>query len=103
MAAPSSASTPSASPRAGRGAWNISAAMEGRHNMADQPTPADMQKGQQVAMAGAEAAANAPPAEAQAAATTAMRAERDRTELAMTDADIDRIASALSPKLVQGF
>jgi|SRR5215469_6448645 len=72
--------------------------------MTDQaPTPEDMQKGQQVAQAGAQAAAEAPPEEAQDAARTAMRKERDRTGLQLPDTEIDRIAAALSPKLIEGF
>ena len=69
-----------------------------------QPSQAEaMQKGQQVAQAGAAAAASSPPEEAQANAAEAMRAERDRVKLEMSDEDIDRIASALSPKLLDGF
>jgi hypothetical protein len=57
----------------------------------------------QVAQAGAQAAASAPPEEAQAAASKAMKRERDRVKLEMADEEIDRIAAALSPKLLQGF
>jgi hypothetical protein len=73
--------------------------------MSDKPaTQAEtMQKGQQVAQAGAAAAATAPPEQAAEQAAAAMRAERDRVKLEMSDEDIDRIASALSPKLLDGF
>ena len=71
--------------------------------MADAPTSDDVQKGQSVAQAGAAAAAGAPPGEEQQQAATAMRAEADRQNLKMSDEDIDRIASVLSPKLLDGF
>ena len=68
-----------------------------------QPTPEDTQKMQDVASAGAAAAASGPPEGASERASEAMRAERDRTSLPMSDQDIDRIAGALSPKLIEGF
>jgi len=73
--------------------------------MSEQPDQQEaLAKGQQVAQAGAQAAADAPPEQASAAARQAMRKERDRigfTEL--PDAEIDRIANALQPKLIEGF
>jgi hypothetical protein len=73
--------------------------------MSEQPSQSEqLAKGQQVAQAGAAAAAEAPPEQAQAAASKAMRKERDRLGFEqLPDAEIDRIASALSPKLIEGF
>jgi hypothetical protein len=63
-----------------------------------------MVKGQQVAQAGAEAAASVPPEQAPDAARDAMRSERDRIGFSeLTDEDIDKFAAALSPKLIEGF
>lgn len=71
--------------------------------MSDTPPADQTAQTQQVAQAGAQAAATAPPGEEQAAASRAMKRERDRVKLEMSDQDIDRIAAALSPKLLQGF
>jgi hypothetical protein len=68
-----------------------------------QPSPEDRRKMEEVAQAGAEAAATGPPEGATDRAGAAMRAERDRVDLKMSDEDIDRIAGALSPKLIDGF
>jgi hypothetical protein len=58
---------------------------------------------QQVADAGANAAAAAAPGEQQDAARDAMRNERDRTGLPMADEDIDRVADLLVTKTVAAF
>lgn len=73
--------------------------------MAEQttPTPEQMQQMQSVSQAGAQAAATAEPGQEQEAAREAMRSARDRVNLQMSDEDIDRVAAALSPKLIEGF
>jgi hypothetical protein len=73
--------------------------------LSEQPDQQEaLQKGQQVAQAGAQAAAQAPPEQAEGAARDAMRAERDRLGFEqLPDSEIDRIASVLSPKLIEGF
>jgi hypothetical protein len=68
-----------------------------------QPTADDQQRAQSVAQAGAAAAASGPAEGASERAGEAMRAERDRVKLDMSDNDIDRLASMLSPKLIEGF
>lgn len=62
-----------------------------------QPTPEDTAAMQQVAVAGAQAAA------AGEDAGPPMRAERDRQQLAMSDEDIDKIATALNEKNIQSL
>jgi hypothetical protein len=62
-----------------------------------------VQKGQKVAQAGAAAASSSPPEQAQENAAQAMRAERDRVKLEISDEEIERIAAVLSPKLLDGF
>jgi hypothetical protein len=70
-----------------------------------QPTAADMQKMGAVAAAGGEAAENAStPAQAQADAAQAMKAERDRQRLVwLPDEQIDAIATQLSEKMIAGL
>jgi|SRR5215831_7183292 len=72
--------------------------------MTDQaPTPEDVQKGQQVAQAGMEAASEAPPEQRVDAAKQGMKKERDRIGFdQLPDAEIDRIAERLRPMLTVG-
>lgn len=63
-----------------------------------------VQKSAQVAQAGMQAAEDVPPEQREAAARQAMKKERDRIGFEqLPDAEIDRIASVLSPKLIDGF
>jgi hypothetical protein len=73
--------------------------------VSEQPSQSEaLAKGQQVAQAGVQAASEAPPEQAQDAARQAMKKERDRVGFdQLPDAEIDRIAAALSPKLVEDF
>lgn len=78
--------------------------MEGAEMSSDPSQAEAMEKGQQVAQAGVQAANEAPPEQAQDAARQAMKKERDRIGFdQLPDAEIDRIASVLSPKLIDGF
>lgn len=67
--------------------------------MADQATPTaeDTQKAQQVATAGATAAAQG------GDAGTAMKAERDRVKLEMSDEDIEKIAAKFNELNIAAF
>jgi hypothetical protein len=67
------------------------------------PTPEDQAKMQAVANAGAKAAAEAPPGHETDEAKEAMKAERDRQQLPMTDQELDRIADLFVSKTIQQF
>ena len=69
-----------------------------------QPSAEDMSKLNAVGQAGAVAAANAEsPETAQADAKKAMRAERDKQHLSMSDDDIDRVADTFVGKVIDQF
>ena len=68
------------------------------------PTPEDQAKLAAVAQAGAVAAANEPdPDQASAAAKEAMKGERDRQQLPMSDAELDQIADKFVNLTIQRF
>lgn len=69
-----------------------------------EPTADDLAKGQEVAKAGAEAAAAKPEGQdATQDVKDAMRTKADEVGLQMSDADIDQIAEAFTSKVVSAF
>ena len=71
-------------------------------SVSDQPSVEEQRKLQDVAQAGAQAAATGPPEGASDRANEAMRTERDRVNLKMSDEDIRQIAEKLNPLLLEG-
>lgn len=72
--------------------------------MSSDPSQAEaMEKGQQVAQAGMQEAADAPPEEKEEALRRGMKKERDRIGFEqLPDSEIDRIAERMKPLLVTG-
>jgi len=70
---------------------------------AGMPGPEDQAKLQAVANAGAKAAAEAPPGQESDEAKEAMKAERDRQQLPMSDQDLDKIADLFVSKTIEQF